>query len=341
MRTVLRQLTILLCLLSTTSGAYAGLKEGQAAFEAKDYPTALKEFEPLAKQGNAEAQVSLGNLYYNGKGVAQDYRQAAAWFQKAAEQGHANGQISLGNMYAIGLGVTKDDRQAAAWFQKAAEQGYAEAQFSLGYQYAKGQGVAKDEQQAAAWLQKAAAQGHALNQTQFDYLKTQGIAVHPFRKADEQEQTPTSAAEESLLLQAQQQLSGGDRMAAFKLYARAFSESASTGTRNKAVQGLALVYPALKPPPGLPEDARRHLVQAEGYVEDKNYAKALDLIEQALRTAPWWANAYFDKALIHAERREYALATLSMQRFMTLAPGSEKAREAQDKIYKWEPRLKQ
>ena len=44
-----------------------------------------------AEQGDAEAQLNLGNGYYHGEGVPQDYAEAAKWNRLAAEQGHAEG----------------------------------------------------------------------------------------------------------------------------------------------------------------------------------------------------------------------------------------------------------
>lgn len=46
-----------------------------------------------------------------------------------AEQGDAAGQVSLGQMYAEGRGgVPRDDGQTVQWARKAAEQGYAAGQ---------------------------------------------------------------------------------------------------------------------------------------------------------------------------------------------------------------------
>jgi TPR repeat protein len=55
------------------------------AYDKQDYAAALKEWEPLAKQGNADAQNNLGTMYANGKGVLKDDKQAASWYQKAAQ----------------------------------------------------------------------------------------------------------------------------------------------------------------------------------------------------------------------------------------------------------------
>jgi TPR repeat protein len=49
------------------------------------YDAAFEEWQPLAKQGNADAQNNLGTMYANGKGVLKDAKQAASWYQKAAE----------------------------------------------------------------------------------------------------------------------------------------------------------------------------------------------------------------------------------------------------------------
>jgi|TARA_B100001964_G_scaffold160621_1_gene176370 hypothetical protein len=46
------------------------------AHVAGNYATAMREFRPLAEQGDADAQSMLGVMYALGKGVAQDDAQA-------------------------------------------------------------------------------------------------------------------------------------------------------------------------------------------------------------------------------------------------------------------------
>jgi hypothetical protein len=79
-----------------------------------------------AEQGDAEAQLNLGNGYYHGEGVPQDYAEAAKWNRLAAEQGHASAQYHLGFMYDNGQGVPQDYAEAVKWYRLAAEQGHAE-----------------------------------------------------------------------------------------------------------------------------------------------------------------------------------------------------------------------
>jgi len=95
---------------------------GCDAYERGDYDTALKEFRPLADQGDPLAQATLGLMYAEGEGVAQDYQEAVRWYRLAAEQGHASGQFSLGAMYTAGQGVLKDYVLAHMWMNLAAAQ---------------------------------------------------------------------------------------------------------------------------------------------------------------------------------------------------------------------------
>ncbi len=143
-------------LLGLAAPAWAGLAEGTAAYLRGDYATALREFRPLANQGNAQAQNNLGTLYYYGKGVPEDYAKAAKWFRKAAEQGNAGAQYNVGLMYDNGLGVPQDHAEAAKWYRKAAEQGDADAQNNLGHMYGQGRGVPQDYVQAHMWYTLAA-----------------------------------------------------------------------------------------------------------------------------------------------------------------------------------------
>ena len=66
-------------ILGPTAPARAGLDEGVAAYDRGDYATALREWRPLAEQGNAKAQYNLGAMYYSGLGVPQDYAEAVKW----------------------------------------------------------------------------------------------------------------------------------------------------------------------------------------------------------------------------------------------------------------------
>jgi TPR repeat protein len=149
-------------LLLSIGTACAGPKEdGVAAYYRHDYATALRIFRPLAAQGNAAAQFSLGLMYANGQGVAQDNAEAVKWYQLAAKQKHTQSQLNLGTMYLEGKGVAQDYAEAVKWYRFAADRGNAEANFFLGTMYAEGQGVAKDLVRAYMWLSLGAVSGDA------------------------------------------------------------------------------------------------------------------------------------------------------------------------------------
>lgn len=122
---------------------------------AQDHMLAADWFRRVAEQGDQFAQYRLGDLYYE-ESVIRNYAQAADWFRKAAEQGHKPAQLKLGDIYCKGLGVTRDYAHAKDWYYKAAEQGDLVAQLNLGRMYEAGQGVARDYVQAYKWLSLAA-----------------------------------------------------------------------------------------------------------------------------------------------------------------------------------------
>jgi hypothetical protein len=111
-----------------------------------------------ANSGDAAAQVTVGESYASGKGVAQDYKQAADWYRKAADQGSIDGELQLAALYRDGRGkaFARDIAEAAVWYRKAAEQGDATAQGTLGVLYSMGQGVARSDPDAYFWLDLAA-----------------------------------------------------------------------------------------------------------------------------------------------------------------------------------------
>ncbi|MFK5997304.1 MAG: sel1 repeat family protein [Rhodobacterales bacterium] len=65
----------------------ADFQKGMDAYNNGDYTTALKKWQPLAKQGGAQAQYNLGLMYGNGQGVPQDYIMAYMWFNLAGANG--------------------------------------------------------------------------------------------------------------------------------------------------------------------------------------------------------------------------------------------------------------
>ncbi|MFT5448247.1 MAG: TPR repeat protein [Gammaproteobacteria bacterium] len=157
----MKRLVLALVLLWPVSGL-ADLAAGFEAVQRGDYANAMREWRPLAEQGNAKAQHNLGWIFANGKGVPQNNNEAIKWYRLAAEQGNAGAQYNLALMYYEGHGVPANYAEAVKWFRLAAEQGDADAQNNLATAYLNGKGVPEDYVHSYAWLNMSAAQGNKL-----------------------------------------------------------------------------------------------------------------------------------------------------------------------------------
>ena len=141
-------------LLGATGSVGADLASGKRAYEEKDYATALRELTPLAAQGNADAQLILGKMYWMGQGVQMDTSQAIKWLEPSAKQGNADAQFFMGSFYLL---PHRDIAEGVKWLQLSAEQGNQDAQWLLGKAYLQGDSqLPRDPVQAEMWLQLAA-----------------------------------------------------------------------------------------------------------------------------------------------------------------------------------------
>ena len=83
---------LLLTLLVGNPAFSADFQKGYAAYQSGDYATALREWERLAKQGDASAQKNLCLMYAKGQGVLQDYVYAHMWYNIASSSGNKNAE---------------------------------------------------------------------------------------------------------------------------------------------------------------------------------------------------------------------------------------------------------
>jgi TPR repeat protein len=125
MKQTLAMISIIGALIFGSIGALlaADFQAGFAAAQKGDYAAALREWTPLAEQGDAVAQFNLGVMYQQGQGVSQDYKTAVKWYALAAERGDAEAQFNLGVMYFEGQGVLQDYVTAHMWANIAAVNG--------------------------------------------------------------------------------------------------------------------------------------------------------------------------------------------------------------------------
>ncbi|MDR2104620.1 MAG: sel1 repeat family protein [Deferribacteraceae bacterium] len=154
---------------------------GNIYLNSSDPKVQEKAYKPLKdasdKANSVAAQVNLGYMYHEGKGVAKDLSQSRLWLMKAAKQVYpedtdlshlpveerektaeriraiSQAQFMLGLMYEHGEGVVQDTQQASMYFRLSARHGYTEAQVSLGNLFYEGQiGFTNDLVTGCAWL---------------------------------------------------------------------------------------------------------------------------------------------------------------------------------------------
>jgi TPR repeat protein len=89
MRSLIAFLCFTLAVLFGSAGSSWGAdwEKGVTAYKSGDYATALREWTPLAEQGDAAAQYKLGVTYEKGTGVIQDNVYAHMWYNIAASSG--------------------------------------------------------------------------------------------------------------------------------------------------------------------------------------------------------------------------------------------------------------
>jgi TPR repeat protein len=109
-------IVLVLSAICLAAPAWADFQAGMDAYNRGDRGTASRVWQPLAEQGDANAQVLLGILYEEGLRGPQDSVQAVLWYEKAAAQGNANAQVRLGALYEAGKGVPQDIVQAYKWY---------------------------------------------------------------------------------------------------------------------------------------------------------------------------------------------------------------------------------
>lgn len=154
---------------------------------------ALGKWEALAKKGNLDAKLRLGEFYDNQK----DYQQALLWYKKAADMGSVTADLQIALHYRLGWGVPANDKVAFFWYKKAAEKG--DGYIAVANSYRDGVGVKKDYKQAEYWYKKEAERGSVTAYYMLGVINGKGYladhmkAVLWYKKAFEGGEGPAAA----------------------------------------------------------------------------------------------------------------------------------------------------
>ena len=151
----------------------------------QEHDDALKMLRAAADQKYAPAQTALATVYERGNLSDQDMHLALNWYEAAANQGDWIAQLSLGRIYFLGRGgVDRNTTKAQKWLQMAADSGDAAAAFYLGLLNDEGQDTPIDFTEAAKWYLRAAAAGNPLAQERLALILLTGKGVGTKRDTD-------------------------------------------------------------------------------------------------------------------------------------------------------------
>ncbi|KAF9080276.1 hypothetical protein BGX23_002378 [Mortierella sp. AD031] len=79
------------------------------------------------------AHVDLAALQEKGEGDAKDFLKTLTCYLNAVRRGHAHAQLCVGDLYAQGREIAQDSTRAFEWYLKAASQGDATAQRKIAF----------------------------------------------------------------------------------------------------------------------------------------------------------------------------------------------------------------
>ena len=136
--------------------ALAGMPELLEAERRGDWPAVVREYEVLARQGNAMAMYNLSLSYARGRGVQRDDRTSLFWAAESAKRGFAPAMHSMGVFFDEGGGgVQRNLSEAFRWFLAAANAGHPDSMFNIGQMYITGQGTTANYVEGYAWTKLA------------------------------------------------------------------------------------------------------------------------------------------------------------------------------------------
>ncbi len=94
-------------------------------------PEDIAAIRASASLGDTAAQMTLGEMFYEGKNVPKSNAKAVLWYLMAAEHGEAKAQTIVGLFYLAGDGVRQDVALGEKWLHRASAQGDPTAQRQL------------------------------------------------------------------------------------------------------------------------------------------------------------------------------------------------------------------
>lgn len=171
--------------LANTGDAAAQCTMGQLYFDgvpgagiAKDPVKARTWFERSAGKGDSDAAWSIAAMLINKpNSTPEELKEAIPWLEKASKAGNVGALVSYGMRLANGNGIDADPTRGISMLQSALEKGSPQARIALAGLYETGGGVKKDLKKAFQMYSDAAEAGDATALNKLGYFYENGLGV--------------------------------------------------------------------------------------------------------------------------------------------------------------------
>lgn len=94
---------------------------------ARHIPESISSQLKRANSGDVKAQLEVGKIFGEGRGVEKNLGEAVNWYIKASNNNNSEAQYLLAQAFYYGVGVSQNEGEALIWYRKAAELGNEDA----------------------------------------------------------------------------------------------------------------------------------------------------------------------------------------------------------------------
>ena len=154
------------------------IKKAHEAYNKQDFKTAFDLYTQLAKDGDADAQTSLGFMYQNAQGCEKNDAKTVELYKRASEAKQPYALFNLAILYMNGLsGLEHDQFKAHDLHMEAATREVVPAMYEVALMLERGLGCIQNYSESAFWYEEGAKRGHLESFNNLGTLYKEGHGV--------------------------------------------------------------------------------------------------------------------------------------------------------------------
>ena len=164
-----------LCIIFSNLAIAEIINDAESALRLKNYKLATEKYKQLANNGNTEAFLQLGKMYFehgNSEELPISEEEAISYLKKATEASKGEAFYILGVIYSLNGKSSKD---VFNYYLQGAKLGDAKAQEAVAKAYWDGDGVEKDWKKSFEWNLRGAKNGNSMSVGQVKFAYSHGL----------------------------------------------------------------------------------------------------------------------------------------------------------------------